>query len=89
MDNFDAFVVGAGPAGSTSAYVMASAGTKVLVFERDRYVAAKNMQGGAFWRPWINDLLPDFWQEAPVERFVDRQARAFFPKKVLSLKQPH
>lgn len=60
MDEFDTIVIGAGPAGSTSAYVMARSGLKILVFQRGKYVGAKNMWGGAFWGPQINDLFQNF-----------------------------
>lgn len=49
MEKFDAVVVGAGPAGCASAYIMARAGLKVLVFERGKYAGVKNMGGGAFF----------------------------------------
>lgn len=81
MDKFDAIVIGAGPAGCASAYIMAKAGLKVLVFERGKYVGAKNMWGGAFFGPQINDLFPNFWEEAPVERFVTRHVISFFSEK--------
>ena len=81
MDKFDAIVVGAGPAGCASAYVMAKAGLKVLVFERGKYVGAKNMWGGAFFGPQISDLFPKFWEEAPVERFVTRHILSFFSEE--------
>jgi len=81
MDRFDAIVVGAGPAGCASALVMAKAGLKVLVFERGKYVGAKNMWGGAFFGPQINYLFPNFWEEAPVERLVTRHVISFLTGK--------
>jgi electron transfer flavoprotein-quinone oxidoreductase len=72
MEKFDAIVVGAGPAGCAAAYTMAKAGVKVLVFERGKYPGAKNMWGGAFFGPLMHELFPNFWKEAPVERFINR-----------------
>jgi electron transfer flavoprotein-quinone oxidoreductase len=72
MDKFDAIVVGAGPAGCAAAYVMARAGLQVLVLERGKYPGAKNMWGGAFFGPVMEEIFPDFWKEAPVERSVSR-----------------
>lgn len=81
MEKFDAIVVGAGPAGSTAAYVMAKAGLQVLVLERGKYPGAKNMWGGAFFGPVMEQLYPDFWKEAPVERSVSRHAISFLTEK--------
>jgi electron transfer flavoprotein-quinone oxidoreductase len=77
MERFDAIVVGAGPAGCASAYRLAKSGLKVLVFERGKYAGSKNMWGGAFFGPQLNDLFPKFWEEAPVERFVTRHVLSF------------
>ena len=60
MDIFDSIVVGAGPAGCAAAYTMAKAGLNVLVLDRGQYVGAKNMWGGAFFGPVMNDLFPGF-----------------------------
>ena len=69
---FDAIVVGAGPAGCACAYKLAQAGLEVLVVERGKFAGAKNMWGGAFFGPTLGELLPDFWEEAPIERYVAR-----------------
>jgi len=67
---FDAIVVGAGPAGCACGYKLAKAGLEVLVVERGKFAGAKNMWGGAFYGPTLSELLPDFWEEAPIERYV-------------------
>jgi len=67
---FDAIVVGGGPAGCACAYRLAQEGMEVLVVERGKFAGAKNMWGGAFFGPVLNNLIPDFWEEAPVERYV-------------------
>lgn len=74
MEKFDAIIVGAGPAGCAAAYVMAKEGLQVLVLERGKYPGAKNMWGGAFFGAVLEELFPDFWKEAPVERSVSRHA---------------
>ena len=76
MDNFDAIIVGAGPAGCAAAYTMAREGLQVLVLERGKYPGAKNMWGGAFFGPVMEEIFPDFWKEAPVERSVSRHTIA-------------
>jgi len=81
MDIFDAIIVGAGPAGCAAAYTMAKAGLNILVLERGQYVGAKNMWGGAFFGPVMNELFPGFWKEAPVERFLKRHVISFMTKE--------
>ncbi len=46
MERFDAIVVGAGPAGSTTAYRLACAGARVLLLDRARFPRDKPCGGG-------------------------------------------
>jgi electron transfer flavoprotein-quinone oxidoreductase len=69
-EKFDAIIVGAGPAGTTAAYVLAKAGAQVLLIERGSYPGAKNVFGGILYTPVLNRLIPNFWEEAPVERHM-------------------
>ncbi len=73
MEKFDVIVVGAGPAGSAAAYTLAKAGLNVIIFERGEYPGAKNVMGGVLYRQQMEDLIPDFWKEAPFERPVVEQ----------------
>jgi electron transfer flavoprotein-quinone oxidoreductase len=68
--NFDAIVVGAGPAGCACGFHLAKAGLETLIVERGKFAGAKNMWGGAFYGPALYDLFPNFWEEAPVERYI-------------------
>ncbi len=72
-EKFDAIVVGAGPAGITAAYVMAKAGLEVAVFEKGEYAGAKNIFGGILFTPILGELIPEFWNEAPLERKVTQR----------------
>ena len=76
-DKFDAIVVGAGPAGIAAAYCMAKAGLSVLVLERGEYPGAKNTSGAIFYGEVLNELMPGFWEEAPVERWITNQTITF------------
>ena len=82
MQQFDAIVVGAGPAGSSAALAMARAGLQVAIIERGEYPGAKNVSGAGFYAPsLLADLLPNFWEEAPVERYLTRRAISFLGKE--------
>lgn len=72
MNRFDAIIIGAGPAGLTTALVLAQAGKEVLVLERGEYPGSKNMFGGVLYSKGLHELIPHFWDKAPVERPVAR-----------------
>jgi electron transfer flavoprotein-quinone oxidoreductase len=76
-EKFDAIVVGAGPAGSACGYTLAKAGLNTLVVERGKFPGAKNMWGGAYYGPFLYELFPNFWEEAPVERYIKRRKFSF------------
>ena len=69
-EKFDAIVVGAGPAGVSAAYVMAGAKMNVAIIERGEYPGSKNVIGGVLYIKTLNDLIPGFWKEAPLERKI-------------------
>lgn len=78
LQQFDAIVVGAGPAGSSAALAMARAGLQVALVERGEYAGSKNVSGAALYAPnLLADLLPDYWEEAPVERYLTRRVITF------------
>ncbi len=82
MQQFDAIVVGAGPAGSSAALAMARAGLQVALIERGEYPGAKNVSGAALYAPnLLAELLPNYWEEAPVERYLTRRAVTFLGKE--------
>ena len=78
---FDAIVVGAGPAGCAAAYSLAKGGLQVLLVERGKFAGVKNITGGVLYGPVLNELIPDFWKEAPVERHVTRHVITLLSEK--------
>lgn len=75
---FDAIIVGAGPAGSSAGLALARAGLHVALIERGEYAGAKNVSGAALYAPeLLADLLPNYWEEAPVERYLTRRVITF------------
>lgn len=72
-ERFDAIVVGAGPAGNAAAYTMARAGLKVLQIERGEYPGSKNVQGAILYSDALEQIIPDFREDAPLERHIIEQ----------------
>jgi electron transfer flavoprotein-quinone oxidoreductase len=81
MADFDAVVVGSGPAGAVAAYRLAQAGKSVLVVERGNYAGAKNMTGGRVYAHVLKELFPDFEQEAPLERKITHEKLSFISEE--------
>lgn len=72
-EKFDVIVVGAGPAGTACAYTCAKSGLKVLQIERGEYPGSKNVMGGVLYRKQTEEIIPEFWKEAPLERPIIEQ----------------
>lgn len=72
-ERFDAVVVGAGPAGSAAALELARAGRSVCLVERGPFPGSKNMYGGVVYARVLDELLPGWWEAAPVQRWVTRR----------------
>jgi len=69
-DKFDSIVVGAGPAGVSAAITMARAGLNVALLERGEYAGAKNVQGAVLYSKMLEEVIPEFWKDCPLERAI-------------------
>ena len=76
-ERFDAIIVGAGVAGSTAAYLLARQGLDVVLIERGPYPGSKNLSGGVLYGRVLEQVFPQFWEQAPVERCITNQVVTF------------
>lgn len=72
-ERFDAIVVGAGMGGNAAALTMAERGLKVLQLERGEYSGSKNVQGAILYADMLEKLIPNFREDAPLERHLVEQ----------------
>ena len=70
----DVIVVGAGPAGACASIELARAGLQVVLLERGPFPGSKNMYGGVVYPRILDELIPNWWDEAPVQRWVTRRS---------------
>ncbi len=73
QERFDAIVVGAGMSGNAAAYTLAERGLKVLQIERGEYAGSKNVQGAILYASMLEQIIPDFRDDAPLERHIVEQ----------------
>ncbi|MEV5975221.1 FAD-dependent oxidoreductase [Streptomyces sp. NPDC051921] len=71
---FDVVVVGAGPAGAAAALEAARAGCSVALVERGPFPGSKNVYGGVVYGRVLDELVPAWWEEMPVQRWVTRRS---------------
>jgi electron transfer flavoprotein-quinone oxidoreductase len=72
-ERFDAIVIGAGMAGNAASLRLAELGLKVLQLERGEYSGSKNVQGAILYADMLEKIVPDFRDEAPLERHLVEQ----------------
>lgn len=77
MERYDAIVIGAGPAGSAAAISLAREKMKVLLVERGKTPGQKNVFGGRIYSYPLPNLVPEWRDDCPVERFVTKDCFAF------------
>ena len=72
-DCYDVLVIGAGLAGSACALTLARSGMRVCVCERGAWPGEKSLSGMILYGHPLAEMIPSFWKETPVERFITRR----------------
>ncbi len=75
--DFDVIVIGGGVAGCVSALKLAEAGRSVVLIERGETAGSKNLSGGIFYCRVMEQVIPGFVDQAPVERRITRNTISF------------
>lgn len=70
MESFDVIIIGAGPAGAVTGFLLAKAGLNVIIIERGQSAGCKNVSGGLLYTKPVQKLLSNFSGELPVERAI-------------------
>lgn len=80
MSEFDAIVVGGGPAGTSATIKLASNNLNVLLVEKADPPGSKNVSGGVLWGNGLGGVVPDWEKSAPLERYVKEKGVGFLTK---------
>lgn len=86
-NKFDVIIVGAGLAGIAAAIEIAREGLAVCIIERAIIPGEKNVTGGVLFSSVLDDFIPDWKNEAPIERWVAKKGLGMVSEKSLSLMQ--
>ncbi len=73
LPDVEVLVVGAGPAGSAAALTAARAGRSVALLERGPFPGSKNVYGGVVYGRILDQLVPQWWEQVPVQRWITRR----------------
>jgi electron transfer flavoprotein-quinone oxidoreductase len=74
-EKLDAIVVGAGPAGTAAATVMARAGLQVALIEKGAQAGSKNVMGGILYTRYLEEVVGEDWKSAALERPIIEEQR--------------
>ncbi len=68
--NPEVIIVGAGVSGSAAAIKLAQNGISVVLIDRGMPIGSKNLSGGVLWGNDLTEILPEWQDNAPIERIL-------------------
>lgn len=77
----DVIIIGAGVSGTSASIKLAQNGLKVVLIDRGLPIGSKNLSGGVLWGNDLAEILPDWMDEAPIERFIINKKVGFLSDK--------
>jgi len=80
VDKYEVIIIGGGLAGLSAAYKLAEAGVEVVLVERGDYAGSKNLSGGVLYSTILEQLIPNYWEEAPIERYITNHITTMMTK---------
>jgi electron transfer flavoprotein-quinone oxidoreductase len=82
QEQFDVIIVGAGPAGcATAIRLMQNSDLNVALIDRGKPIGSKNVSGGVLWGSSLSEIIPDWWEKAPIERRIVQKRTGFLTRE--------
>ena len=85
----DVIIIGAGVAGSSAAIKLAQGGAKVVLIDRAMPIGSKNLSGGVLWGNDLEEILPNWQEEAPIERYIINKKVGFLSQEDATVLDMH
>ncbi|MHA1947575.1 MAG: FAD-dependent oxidoreductase, partial [Candidatus Hodarchaeales archaeon] len=81
-EKFDVIIVGAGPAGCSTAIrlMQKDPSLNVALIDRGKPIGSKNISGGVIWGQNLATIIPKWWEKAPIERKIIQKRVGFLTK---------
>lgn len=81
-EKFDVIIVGAGPAGCSTAIrlMQKDPSLNVALIDRGKPIGSKNISGGVIWGQNLATIIPKWWEKAPIERKIIQKRVGFLTR---------
>ncbi|MFV2014642.1 MAG: FAD-dependent oxidoreductase [Candidatus Heimdallarchaeota archaeon] len=77
----DVIIIGAGVSGTSASIKLAQNGLKVVLIDRGLPIGSKNLSGGVLWGNDLAEILPNWMEQAPIERYIINKKIGFLSEK--------
>ncbi|MFW9855307.1 MAG: FAD-dependent oxidoreductase [Candidatus Thorarchaeota archaeon] len=81
-ERYDVIICGAGVAGSATAIrlMQKNPELKVALIDRGDPIGSKNVSGGVLWGSALEEIIPEWWTKAPIERRIIQKRTGLLTK---------